>query len=202
MATISEHICKLCDFYEGARSMKVLSLAAMILVSVACNNAAPTATAYKEQLGAPAAVTGNGNVTTGGGDIEKGKTAFTASCASCHAPGAMSPLDGSEDIKAGFGANAAHTAFKPVFDNDSENISAYLKSVNGGAPAAGEGDAAKGNALLTATCEAVCHGKSAGALDSFSNFEGQETATYHPPDVQTAIKNSKADLIAALKTRT
>jgi hypothetical protein len=195
MATISEHICKLCDFYEGARSMKVLSLAALILVSVACNNAAPTATAYKEQLGAPAAVTGNGNVTTGGGDIEKGKTAFTANCA-------MAPLNGSEDIKAGFGANAAHNAFKPVFDNDSENISAYLKSVNGGASAAGEGDAAKGNALLTATCEAVCHGKSAGALDSFSNFESQETATYHPADAQTAIKNSKADLIAALKTRT
>lgn len=183
--------------------MKVLSLAALILVSVACNNAAPTATAYKEQLGAPAAVTGNGNATTGGGDIEKGKTAFTASCAGCHGPGAMAPLDGSEDIKAGFGANAAHTSFKSVFDNDSANISAYLKSVNGGTPAAGGGDAAKGAAFLAANCEAACHGKTAGALDSFSNLETAVSASagYHSPDIKTMITSNKGDIEAALKTR-
>ena len=181
--------------------MKVLSLAALILVSVACNNAAPTATAYKQQLGAPAAVTGNGNA-TGGADIEKGKAAFTASCAGCHGPGAMAPLDGSEDIKAGFGANAAHNSFQSVFDNDSANISAYLKSVNGGAPAAGGGDAAKGNALITGPC-AVCHGASASDLDSFSNLETAVSATFasHTADIKKMITDNNADLAAALKTR-
>ncbi len=180
--------------------MKVLSLAALILVSVACNNAAPTATAYKEQLGAPAAVTGTGNASTGtgGGDIEKGKTAFTASCAGCHGPGAMAPLDGSEDIKAGFGANAAHNSFKAVFDNDSANISAYLKSVNGGAPAAA-GDAAKGNALIAASC-AGCHNDTiAIKLDSFSDLAKAVTLDAHSGPIKTTIDTNKTDLEAALK---
>jgi mono/diheme cytochrome c family protein len=185
--------------------MKVFSMAALILVSVACNNAAPTATAYKEQLGAPAAVTGNGNA-TGGGDIEKGKTAFTASCAGCHGPGAMAPLDGSEDIKAGFGANAAHTSFKSVFDNDSENIAAYLKSVNGGTPAAaGGGDAAAGETLLKAQCEG-CHnpdGTGMGpALDQFATLAGQESKQIHA-GVAASFTDAKkkADIQAALSAR-
>jgi mono/diheme cytochrome c family protein len=182
--------------------MKVLSLAALILVSMACNNAAPTATAYKEQLGSPAAVTGNGNE-TGGGDIEKGKTAFTASCSGCHGPGAMAPLDGSEDIKAGFGANAAHPSFKTVFDIDSANISAYLKSVNGGA--ASGGDATAGETLLKAQCE-DCHkpdGTGTGlTLDQFANLNGQESKTIHSGVAANFTDSKKkADIQAALKAR-
>jgi cytochrome c553 len=188
--------------------MKVLSLAALILVSVACNNAAPTATAYKEQLGAPAAVTGNNN-STPAGDAAKGQTAL-ATCTGCHAEGGAAHVLVASDAdsigKGNAGKNPIHNsipqAAKDAFTNNALDMAAFLKGGSTGGTASGEGDAAKGNALLTATCEAVCHGKSAGALDSFSNFEGQETATYHPPDVQTAIKNSKADLIAALKTRT
>lgn len=189
--------------------MKILGLIGVLVLAAACNNAAPTATAYKQQLGAPAGVTGTGNVTSGGaGDIEKGKTAFTASCAGCHGPSSASPLDGSEDIKAGFGANGAHTAFKDVFDNSAADISAYLKSVNGGT-AAVAGDAAKGEALIKAQCIG-CHAEDGTGmgptLDQFANIDGQVSssptkAAIHGDAISKTITDNLNDLKAALKAR-
>jgi mono/diheme cytochrome c family protein len=190
--------------------MKIFGLIGVLVLTAACNNAAPTATGYKQQLGAPAAVTGTGNATTGGaGDIEKGKTAFTASCAGCHGPDAASPLDGSEDIAAGFGANSAHTAFKNIFDTNAADISAYLKSVNGGTPAAAAGDAAKGEALIKAQC-IVCHTEDGAGmgpkLDQFANIDGQiatspTRAAIHGDAITKTITDNLADIKAALKAR-
>jgi cytochrome c553 len=186
--------------------MKVLSLAALILVSVACNNAAPTATAYKEQLGAPAAVTGGNN--TPSGDATKGQTALAA-CTGCHADGGAAhklvAADADSIGKGTAGKNPVHTsvpqAAKDAFQNNALDMAAFLKGGSTGGTASGAGDAAKGEALLASTCEAACHGKTAGPLDSFVSLEGQEKAAYHPADVQTAITNNKADLAAALKAR-
>jgi cytochrome c553 len=192
--------------------MKVLGLVGILLVSVACNNAAPTATGYKEQLGAPAAVTGNntGNA-TGSGDAAKGQTAL-ATCTGCHAEGGAAhklvAADADSIGKGTAGSNPIHgsipQAAKDAFKNNALDMAAFLKGgTASGTPAAGAGagDAAKGAALLTGTCEAVCHGKTAGALDSFSDLTGQETAPYHPADIQKAIGDNKDDLTAALKAR-
>ncbi|MDQ3231903.1 MAG: hypothetical protein M3Q07_08800, partial [Pseudobdellovibrionaceae bacterium] len=84
------------------------------------------------------------------------------------------------------------------------DMAAFLKGGSTGAPTGGAavaGDKVKGEALLTGTCEAACHGKTSGPLDSFVNLTGQETQAYHPPEVQTAIKDNRADLEAALKAR-
>lgn len=185
--------------------MKVLSLAALILVSVACNNAAPTATAYKEQLGAPAAVTGNGNTPTG--DAAKGQTAL-ATCTGCHAEGgaahALVANDADSIGKGTAGKNPIHNnvpqAAKDAFQNNSLDMAAFLKGGSTGGTAAGGGDAAKGTALLTGPC-AACHGASASDLDSFSNLDTAVGAAFasHTPEIKKMITDNKADLAAALK---
>jgi cytochrome c553 len=186
--------------------MKVLSLAALILVSVACNNAAPTATAYKEQLGAPAAVTGNNN-STPAGDAAKGQTAL-ATCTGCHAEGGAAHVLVASDAdsigKGDAGKNPIHSsvpqAAKDAFTNNSLDMAAFLKGGSTGGTASGGGDAAKGNALITGAC-AACHGASASDLDSFSNLETAVGATFasHTPEVKKMITDNKADLEAALK---
>ncbi len=185
--------------------MKILGLVGILLVTAACNNAAPTATAYKEQLGAPAAVTGNNSGNASGGDATKGQTALAA-CTGCHAEGGAAHklvAAAADSIASGAAAkNPAHGAgLANTFTTSGKDIAAYLKGGSSGAPAAGAGDAAKGEALLASTCEAACHGKTAGPLDSFVSLDGQETAAYHPANVQKTITDSKADLAAALKAR-
>jgi cytochrome c553 len=190
--------------------MKVLSLAALILVSVACNNAAPTATAYKEQLGAPAAVTG-GNTPTG--DAAKGQTALAA-CTGCHANGgAAHVLDGNDADSIGNGDagknpihNSVPQAAKDAFKNNSLDMAAFLKGgSSGGTPAAGGGDAAAGEALLKAQCEG-CHnpdGSGMGpALDQFATLAGQEAKQIHA-GVAASFTDAKkkADIQAALSAR-
>lgn len=188
--------------------MKVLSLAALILVSVACNNAAPTATAYKEQLGAPAAVTG-GNNNTPTGDAAKGQTAL-ASCAGCHADGGAAhvlvAIDADSIEKGNAGKNPIHNnvpqAARDAFDKNSLDMAAFLKGGSTGGTASTGGDAAKGTALITGPC-AVCHGKSASDLDSFSDLTNAVAPEFasHPADTKKTIMDNKADLEAALKTR-
>jgi hypothetical protein len=187
--------------------MKIFGLIGVLVLTAACNNAAPTATGYKQQLGAPAAVTGDNSGNATGGDAAKGQAALAA-CTSCHVDGGighkLGPADADSIASGAAAGNPAHGAgLKATFDADGKNIAAYLKggSTGGTAPAAGAGDAAKGEALLTGTCEAACHGKTAGPLDSFVSLDGQETAAYHPLDVQKAITDNKADLAAALKAR-
>lgn len=186
--------------------MKILSLVGILLMTVACNNAAPTATAYKQQLGAPAAVTGNNSGNASGGDAAKGQTALAA-CTGCHADGGAAHKLGPADADSiASGAAASHpshgSGLAATFTSSGKDIAAYLKGGSSGTPAAA-GDAAKGEALLASTCEAACHGKTAGPLDSFVSLEGQDgdAAGYHPANVKTAITNNKADLAAALKAR-
>jgi cytochrome c553 len=186
--------------------MKVLGLVGILLLTVACNNVAPTATAYKEQLGASAAVTGGNNQTSG--DATKGQTAL-ATCTGCHADGGAAhklvAADADSIGKGTAGKNPIHgsvpQAAKDAFQNNSLDIAALLSGGSTGGTASGAGDPAKGEALLASTCEAACHGKTAGLLDSFVSLEGQEKAVYHKADVQMAIMNNKADLAAALKAR-
>ncbi|WP_141732833.1 c-type cytochrome [Oligoflexus tunisiensis] len=192
--------------------MKVLGLVGILLVTAACNNTAPTATTYKEQLGAPAAVAGNnntGNANGGAVDPAAGQAALAASCASCHVEGGVGRVltanEADSIAKSGpvTSQPSFHTSLSDTFAKDGANMAAYLKggaTGGGDAPAAGAGDAAKGNALLTGTCGA-CHGVSAVALDSFANLEGQDqdTAAHHPANIRTAIKDNRADLEAAIK---
>ncbi|HET9239413.1 MAG TPA: c-type cytochrome [Oligoflexus sp.] len=190
--------------------MKVLSLAALILVSVACNNAAPTATAYKEQLGAPAAVTGGNNTPTG--DAAKGQTALAA-CTGCHADGGAAhklvAADADSIGNGDAGKNPIHNsvpqAAKDAFKNNSLDMAVFLKGGSTGGTTPAGGDAAAGEALLKAQCEG-CHnpdGTGMGpVLDQFANLAGQEAKPIHA-GVAASFTDAtkKADIEAALKAR-
>jgi cytochrome c2 len=194
--------------------MKVLGLVGVLLVMTACNNAAPTATAYKQQLGAPAAVTGGNTGDATAGDPAKGQTALTA-CTGCHTEGGVGHVlvaADADSIASGTAAqNPAHGAgLAATFEASGKDIAAYLKGgTTGGTPAPGgaaAGDAVAGEALIKAQCE-VCHaadGTGMGpALDSFSNLQGQEANQIHA-GVLTNFTDpkKKADIEAALKART
>lgn len=193
--------------------MKVLGLVGIMLISVACNNAAPKATAYKEQLGAPAAVTGDNNASTG--DAAKGQTALAA-CTGCHVDGGAAHMLAAADAdsigKGTAGSNPVHgsipQAAKDAFKNNALDMAAFLKGGSTGGSPAATGDAAKGEALLKAQCE-VCHkadGTGTGpALDQFAGIDAQidpsTKAAAHADGVTTAIKDNLADIKAALKAR-
>jgi len=189
--------------------MKFLGLVGVFMLATACNNAAPTATTYKQQLGAPAAVTGNNSGNATAGDPAKGQTALAA-CTGCHVEGGIGHKlvagDAASLISGAAADNAGHSGSKAISDaikTSGKDMAAFL---TGGAPAADTGtppatagDAAAGKALLTANCES-CHAPGGDlALDAFSSFEGQDTAPHHGPQIQTVIKTSRADLEAALK---
>jgi cytochrome c2 len=193
--------------------MKVLGLVGILLMMTACNNAAPTATAYKQQLGAPAAVTGNNSGNATGGDAAKGQAALAA-CTACHTEGGIGHVlvaADADSIASGAAAkNPAHGAgLAATFEASGKDIAAYLKGDStAGAPTGGAsaGDAVAGEALIKAQCE-VCHvpdGTGMGpALDAFSNLQGQEANQIHA-GVLTNFTDpkKKADIEAALKART
>jgi mono/diheme cytochrome c family protein len=166
--------------------MKVLGLVGILLVTAACNNTTPTATTYKEQLGAPAAVAGNNNTGNAGAvDPAAGQAALAASCNTCHVDGGLGRVltaAEAESIEKGGPVTSQpvyHSNLQATFDKDGANMAAYLKgdSTGGSTPAGGgAGDATAGEALLKANCE-ICHNPAGGglgpALDEFSDFDGQ-----------------------------
>lgn len=193
--------------------MKVLGLIGVLVLATACNNAAPTATGYKQQLGAPAAVTGTNSGNATAGDPAKGQTAL-AGCTGCHTdagtPAHKLAAADAASIESGTAAgNAGHpAAIGDAIRRDGKDIAAFLKggSTTGtGTPAAATGDAAAGQALLTAQCEG-CHvpdGTGTGpALDEFSTLAGQEGNQIHASVQQNFTDpKKKADIEAALKAK-
>ncbi|HYX34945.1 MAG TPA: c-type cytochrome [Oligoflexus sp.] len=185
--------------------MKVLGLVGILLVTVACNNAPPTATGYKEQLGAPAAVTANPGGSSG--DATRGQTALAA-CTGCHVAGGVGHVLVAADatsLESGKAAsNPAHGAgLAATFTASAKDIAAFLKG--GAAGAAVTGDAVAGEALLKAQCE-TCHtpdGTGMGpALDGFAKVEGQDAKPIHASVLANFTDpKKKADIQAALTAR-
>lgn len=187
--------------------MRVLASVGVFMLAMACNNTAPTATTYKQQLSNPQPVSEDLNRNPATGDPAKGQTALAA-CTGCHAEGGMAHklvAEDAESLISGTAAdNSGHSGNNSIGEaikTSGKDMAAFLTGSAPGptTPPAAGGDAAAGKALLTANCVS-CHAPGGGlALDAASSFEGQDTAQHHGPPIQAIIKASRADLQAALK---
>lgn len=190
--------------------MKKVALAGLLLLAGACNNSEPAATGYKSQLsGAPAAAAGDQNPTPTptGGDATKGKAFLASNCESCHKlDGAAHALDefdipAIEAIKTA--PIGAHGAASPLNTSIEKNIPDLKAALGGGtaAPAAATGDATKGQAALTASCN-VCHttGGAGHVLTKAdaTKIAGAGSVAAHSQAVKDVLTASAADISAFL----
>lgn len=177
--------------------MKVLGLIGVFILVAACNNAAPTATTYKTQLGggtpAGAAATPGGATTPGGanagataGNPALGLAAFSNSCVGCHAFSGGLVIDGTKDIP-GAATKAAHSGVADIFKSSAADITALFK-----------GDSAKGDAYITSKCTGCHNGTVQVELDSFAGLDGQDKNPVHASfgaDMATNMKDIAASLV-------